>query len=54
MSENSSVYFCKTELFEIEPFICIEMDLVLITYNGQCGIKPNQTKSKLFLKKYKV
>ena len=29
-------------MFEIEVFLCIKMDLALITYNG--AIKPNQTK----------
>ena len=31
-------------MFEIELFICIKMNLALITYNGWCDIKPNQTK----------
>ena len=31
------------ELFEIELFICIKMDLALITYNSWCAIKPNQS-----------
>ena len=30
-----------TELLEIELFICMEMDLALITYNSWCAIKPN-------------
>ena len=34
-----------TELCEIELFIWIKMDFTLITYNGWCAIKPNQTKS---------
>ena len=29
-------------MFKIELFICIKMDLALITYNGWCAIKPNQ------------
>ena len=33
-------------MFEIELFICIKMELELITYNGWCAIKPNQ---KLFI-----
>ena len=36
------LYLHKTELFEIELFICIKMNLALITYNGWCTIKPNQ------------
>ena len=40
------MYLCETEQFEIELFICIKMDLALITYNGWCAIKPNQTKFK--------
>ena len=28
----------------LKLFICIKMDLVLITHNGWCAIKPNQTK----------
>ena len=39
-----TVYLCKTELFEIELFTCIKIDLVLISYNRWCAIKPNQTK----------
>ena len=35
------------ESFEIELFICIKMDLALITYIGWCAIKPNQIKPKL-------
>ena len=35
-------------MFEIELFICIEMDLVLIAYNGWCAIKPNQTTNSLY------
>ena len=42
---NRTVFVCKTELFEIELFIFIKMDLALITYNGWCTIKPNKTKS---------
>ena len=30
-------------MFEIELFICIKMNLALITYSGWCAIKPNQT-----------
>ena len=30
-------------MFEIELFICLKMDLALITYNGWCTIKANQT-----------
>ena len=30
-------------MFETELFICIKMYLALITYNGWCVIKPNQT-----------
>ena len=33
--------YTKTELSEIEFFICIKMDLVLMIYNGWCAIKPN-------------
>ena len=36
-----------TELFEIKRFIFIEMDLVL--NNLQCAIKPNQTKSYIYV-----
>ena len=36
-----TVYLCWAELFEIELFMCIKMDLALITYNGWCAIKPN-------------
>ena len=43
------VYLSKTELFEIELIICIKMDVALITYNGWCAIKPNQTKPLPFL-----
>ena len=31
-------------MFETELFICMKMDLALITYNNWCAIKPNQTK----------
>ena len=31
-------------MLEKELFTCMKMDLVLITYNGWCAIKPNQTK----------
>ena len=41
---NKKKYLYKTELFEIELFICIKMDLAVITYNVSCAIKPNQTK----------
>ena len=34
----------ETELFEIELFICIKIDLALVTYNGWYVIKQNQTK----------
>ena len=34
----------KTELFKIELFICIKMDLVFIAYDDRCAMKPNQTK----------
>ena len=34
------VFIYWTELFEIELFIYIKMDLGLITYNGWCAIKP--------------
>ena len=27
--DNESVYWCETELFKIELFICIKMDLAL-------------------------
>ena len=37
------MYLCLSELFEIELFICIKMELVLITYSGWCAIKPNHT-----------
>ena len=39
-----TVYICKTELSEIELFICIKMDLAWITYIGCCTIKRNQIK----------
>ena len=29
-------------MFEIELFVGIKMDLLFITYNGSCAIKPNQ------------
>ena len=35
-------------------FICIKMDLVLITYNVWCAIKPNQTKPFLWGKNIHV
>ena len=41
---NRTVFVFYTELFEIERFICVKMDLALITYNGRFAIKPNQTK----------
>ena len=28
----------------MELFICIKMNVALITYNGWCAMKPNQTK----------
>ena len=34
----------KIELIEMELFICIKMDLTLITYNGCFNIKQNQAK----------
>ena len=37
-----AVYLCWTELFEIELFLCIKMDLVLIQWS--ISQKPNQTK----------
>ena len=40
-----TVYLCKTELFEIELFICIKMDLTLNNLQWLIchKIKPNQT-----------
>ena len=40
---NRSVFDIEPVYFKIELFICIKMDLALITYNGWCAIKPNQT-----------
>ena len=46
--DPETVYLCLTELFEIEMFICIKIDLVLIIYNGWCAIKSNQTKPEKY------
>ena len=37
------LFLYASELFEIELFIGIKIDLALITYNGGCAKKPNQT-----------
>ena len=39
-----TVFVFSTELFEIGLFMCIKIDLALITYNGWYARKPNQTK----------
>ena len=39
----------QTGLFEINLFICIKMDLALITYKGWCTIKPNQNLRNIHL-----
>ena len=41
------VYLCKTELFEWELFICIKIDVALITCSGWYAIKPNQKGNEL-------
>ena len=43
-----NLYLRETDLFEIKLLICIEIDLVLTTYNGWYAIKPTQTKSYIF------
>ena len=40
--EIEPLYLCYTELFEMEPLICIKMDLALITYNDWCANKTKQ------------
>ena len=42
---NKKLYLHWTKLFEIELFIWIKMELPLLTYNGWCAVKLNQTKS---------
>ena len=53
MCVNKKLHIHSTELFEIELFICIKMDLALMTYKGWCAIKPNQTKTKSLIWLYK-
>ena len=45
--KQKRLYLYETELFEIQLFICIKMDLALITFNGWRAIKRNQTKLKI-------
>ena len=40
------MYFCSTELFEIELFICIKMDLALNNLQELICQKPNPTQTK--------
>ena len=45
----SKNYTCTNQFVGNRTVYMYKMDLALITYNGRCAIKPNQTKPKFDL-----